>query len=48
MSDMQKENEVRRFFTRHHVPGTEMKLAQSLERIRINAKFLKNAKSEFS
>jgi len=45
---MQKEKEVKLFFSKHHVPGTEMKLAQSLERIRINAKFLKNAKSEFS
>ena len=47
MSDMQKEKEVRLFFARHHVPGTEMKLAQSLERIRINANFLQNVRSEF-
>jgi aminopeptidase N len=48
MSDMQKEKEVRLFFAKHHLPGTEMKLAQSLERIRINAKFLQNARSEFA
>ncbi len=47
MSDMQKEKEISLFFTKHHVPGTEMKLAQSLERIRINAKFLQNIRSEF-
>ena len=47
MSDMKKEKEIRRFFAKHHVPGTEMKLAQSLERIRIHAKFLENARKEF-
>jgi tricorn protease interacting factor F2/3 len=47
MSDMQKEKEVRLFFAKHHVLGTEMKLAQSLERIRINAKFLQNIRNEF-
>ena len=46
-SDMQKELEIRRFFARYHVPGTEMKLAQTLERIRINARFLDNVRKEF-
>ncbi|MGI0046026.1 MAG: M1 family metallopeptidase [Nitrosotalea sp.] len=47
MADMKHEKEVRSFFARHHVPGTEMKLAQSLERIRIHSKFLENTKKEF-
>ncbi len=47
-SDKQKEREIRQFFARHHVPGTEMKLAQTLERIRINAKFLDNVRREFN
>lgn len=47
MADMEREKEVRIFFVKHHVPGTEMKLAQSLERIRIHAKFLKNVRKEF-
>jgi tricorn protease interacting factor F2/3 len=47
MAEIQKEKEVRKFFTRHHVPGTEMKLAQSLERIRINARFLESVRKEF-
>ncbi|MDE1872487.1 MAG: M1 family metallopeptidase [Thaumarchaeota archaeon] len=47
MADLEKEKEVSSFFAKHHVPGTEMKLAQSLERIRIHAKFLKNVRKEF-
>ncbi len=47
MSTMEKEREVRRFFAKHHVPGTEMKLAQSLERIRIHANFLESVRKEF-
>ncbi|MDE2589340.1 MAG: ERAP1-like C-terminal domain-containing protein, partial [Patescibacteria group bacterium] len=47
MADLDKEREIRKFFAKHHVPGTEMKLAQSLERIRIHAKFLENARKEF-
>ncbi len=47
MAEMSREKEVKRFFAKHHVPGTEMKLAQSLERIRINARFLENAKKEY-
>jgi tricorn protease interacting factor F2/3 len=47
MAEIQKEKEVRKFFSRHHLPGTEMKLAQSLERIRINAKFVENVRKEF-
>ncbi|MGI0087774.1 MAG: M1 family metallopeptidase [Nitrosotalea sp.] len=47
MTDMEREKEVRSFFAKHHVPGTEMKLAQSLERIRIHAKLLQNVRKEF-
>ncbi|MDE1866814.1 MAG: ERAP1-like C-terminal domain-containing protein, partial [Thaumarchaeota archaeon] len=47
MADLKHEKEIRSFFTKHHIPGTEMKLAQSLERIRIHAKFLENARKEF-
>ncbi|TLX94395.1 MAG: M1 family metallopeptidase [Thaumarchaeota archaeon] len=46
-SDMEKEREVKRFFAKHHVPGTEMKITQTLERIRINARFLENARKDF-
>ncbi|MDE1766722.1 MAG: M1 family metallopeptidase [Thaumarchaeota archaeon] len=47
MADLDKEREIQKFFAKHHVPGTEMKLAQSLERIRIHAKFLENTRKEF-
>ncbi len=46
-ADMKKEKEIRQFFVRHHVPGTEMKLAQTLEKIRIHAKFIQNTRKEF-
>ncbi len=46
-ADLEKEKEVRKFFARHHVPGTEMKLAQTLERIRIHARFVQNVRKEF-
>jgi tricorn protease interacting factor F2/3 len=47
-ADLEKEKEIKRFFTRQHVPGTEMKLAQTLERIRIHARFIQNVRNEFS
>ncbi len=46
--DFAKEKEIRNFFVRHHVPGTEMKLAQTLERIRIHARFVQSIRKEFS
>ena len=46
-ADLEKEKEIKRFFTKHHVPGTEMKLAQTLERIRIHARFIHNVRKEF-
>ncbi len=47
-ADFEKEKEIRNFFARHHVPGTEMKLAQTLERIRIHARFIQSIRKEFS
>ncbi len=45
--DNKKEPEIRRFFKMHPTPGTEMKLAQTLERIRIYSKFLERTRKEF-
>ena len=47
-ADWDKEKEIKKFFTKHHVPGTEMKLAQTLERIRIHAKFIQIVRKEFN
>ena len=47
-SNIKKEQEVKCFFKKHKTPGTEMKLAQTLERIRINSNFLKTVQQEFS
>ncbi len=47
-ADLGKEREIKKFFTKHHVPGTEMKLAQTLERIRIHARFIQSVRKEFS
>ena len=46
-SDIKKEQEIKRFFTKHKTAGTEMKLAQTLERIRINSNFLETTSQEF-
>ena len=46
-ANLEKEKEIKKFFTKHHVPGTEMKLAQTLERIRIHARFIQNVRKEF-
>lgn len=45
--DSNKEPEIRRFFKMHPTPGTQMKLAQTLERIRIYSKFLERTRKEF-
>lgn len=45
--DSKKEPEIRRFFKLHPAPGTEMKLAQTLERLRIYSKFLERTRKEF-
>ncbi len=47
-ADFEKEKEIRNFFAKYHVPGTEMKLAQTLERIRIHARFVQSVRKEFS
>ena len=46
-SDIKKEQEMKRFFKKHKTAGTEMKLAQTLERIRINSNFLETTRQEF-
>lgn len=46
-SDINKEQEVKHFFKKHKTAGTEMKLAQTLERIRINSNFLQTTRQEF-
>ncbi len=46
--DRKKEPEIKRFFKQNPTPGTEMKLAQTLERIRIYSKFLERTRKEFS
>ena len=48
VSDRHKEKEIAAFFRKNRVPGIEMKLAQTLERIRINSKFLERARQEFA
>ena len=48
VSNSHMEKEIVAFFRKNRVPGIEMKLAQSLERIRINSKFLERARQEFS
>jgi len=45
--DSKKEPEIRRFFKLHPMPGTEMKLAQTLERLRIYSSFLERTRKEF-
>ena len=42
---MQKE--IKNFFKKNPTPGTEMTLAQTLERIRIHSRFLKHLKTQF-
>jgi tricorn protease interacting factor F2/3 len=47
-TDLEREKEIKKFFTKHHVPGTDMKLAQTLERIRIHASFVQSLRKEFN
>lgn len=47
-SNIKKEQEVKNFFNKHKTPGTEMKLGQTMERIRINSKFLKTTQQQFN
>ena len=38
---------LKQFFKNNPTPGTERTQAQTLERIRINSKFLRNMRKEF-
>ena len=41
------QTEIKNFFKNNPTPGTEMTLAQTLERIRIHSNFLKQVKERF-
>jgi len=45
--DDKQENDVRKFFKRNPLPGTERVIEQTLERVRIRSKFLRNIRAEF-
>jgi tricorn protease interacting factor F2/3 len=47
VADDSMENEIKQFFKKNPTPGTERTQAQTLERIRINSKFLRNMQKEF-
>ena len=47
MYDNKKEQEIRRFFKLNPTPGTEMKLAQTLERLGIYSNLLERTRKEF-
>lgn len=42
----EKAAEIEAFFTRNPLPSSQRKIAQTLERIRINARFVERLKSE--
>jgi aminopeptidase N len=46
-SDWTKEEEIKKFFAKHPVSGTEMKIAQTLEKIRINVRFVEGVRKEY-
>jgi len=46
--DDSMEKEIRQFFKKNPAPGTERTLEQTLERVRINTKFLKRMRQEFN
>jgi tricorn protease interacting factor F2/3 len=48
IADDSMEKEIRQFFKKNPTPGTERTQEQTLERIRINSKFLKNMRKEFT
>lgn len=48
IADDSMEKEIRQFFKKNPTPGTERTQEQTLERIRINSKFLRNMRKEFS
>ena len=45
--DDKQERDVRNFFKRNPLPGTERVIEQTLERVRIRSKFLRRIKVEF-
>jgi puromycin-sensitive aminopeptidase len=45
-SSSEKATEIEAFFAAHPLPSNQRKLSQTLERIRINAKFLDQLKSQ--
>ena len=46
--DDKQERDVRNFFNKNPMPGTERVLEQTLERVRIRSKFLQRVKTEFT
>lgn len=48
IADDSMEKEIRQFFKKNPTPGTERTQEQTLERIRIHSKFLRNMKKEFT
>ena len=47
VADDSMENEIKEFFKKNPTPGTERTQSQTIERIRINSKFLRNMRKEF-
>ena len=47
VADDSMEQEIKQFFKNNPTPGTERTQTQTLERIRINSKFLRNMRKEF-
>lgn len=47
VADDSMEKEIKEFFKKNPTPGTERTQMQTLERIRINSKFLRNMRKEF-
>jgi len=45
--DDKQEKDVRKFFKRNPLPGTERVIEQTLERVRIRSKFLRSIRAEF-
>jgi tricorn protease interacting factor F2/3 len=47
LSDFRVANDMKKFFEKNPTPGTEMAVAQTLENIRINARFLERIRKSF-
>jgi tricorn protease interacting factor F2/3 len=47
IADDSMEKEIKEFFKKNPTPGTERTQTQTLERIRIKSKFLRNMRKEF-